>query len=307
MDIWKAMPHYKDMTCKRCGGTNMTQLPPDMLYTCMNCGYVSDEVVMEYQVQFQNNKPQVHIEEMKKDMNVLQFVVHLHSVVYPLGNNNKHWVKTVKNTYSKLRNTKGSMRGLRMPIIIGTIVYCMLIVDNTPMTIPLLVSYLNETLNRFYVKEKQITIEKFEEYRDGKKKEFKKVLQKIQPKCFGCERPRVNKYLPFGINLLKLGNYRTDIMSITRIVEKHQDRLFKITNSNSEIATCILFIGVLMSFKSPPKKSEFILGIKTSRILTLYDNIISSEIEDLKCMVCKYKLRKTPFRTAVKKKYASLP
>jgi hypothetical protein len=132
----------------------------------------------------------------QQDIAVAQFVSKVFYTMNPDANTPPYdWINGIVMSYKDIRKQrakgkkkeKDGMKGLRMPIIVGVLLYCMFIIDNMAIPAPMLIMVLNKALQKYQTKidKKEITLVKFDEYRFNDKKGIKNELIKIAPRCYG--------------------------------------------------------------------------------------------------------------------------
>lgn len=266
---------------------------------CMSCGVVSNEPVFEHQTEFTNNgRPQNHIQKMEDLQHVKLHVQHLHQIIYGgMKNDSSAWVTVVTDIYKKLLTARSkSLKGMKTIIIVTVIIECMLMSEKRPLVRPLLLQFLNTTLNAYDVKSKSkaVTMSQYENYRAGKKG-LRTILERIQPTCYGKRKPPVDQYIAFTANILKArGQFKEEnklkATKFAKLLDDNKSKLGIDMYTNSEIAVCVLFL--FSNFLDTKlKQREKIFGISSTRIQNLYKKIHTSTVSVVQDAITKYELK----------------
>ena len=190
-----------------------------------------------------------------EDYKVVQYVTYIYYTMYPTKRGDvypSNWKDAIVYGYQKIREArakirkssiKDGMKVLRLHIVVGTLLYCILIQDNIAIPVPIFLKYLNNALKEYLTKTvpKEINVQTFERYRTESKPKgigIKPYLKKGLPGCFKDVEPE--EMIEFtGFSLLKLK--RNDVYRAKRIA-KQAKRGFLDTEPPSYIAIASLYI-----------------------------------------------------------------
>ena len=194
---------------------------------------------------------------------VVQYVTYVYYTMYPMKANvyPSHWVQGVVDTYQKIRkerakirkgDLKDGMKGLRLHIVVGVILYCVLVGSKIAIPTPLFIKHLNDALNMYRTKidKTPIDIQKFEQYRTDNKpkgKGIKPFLKKHISECYKDLEPEdLVEFTAF--DLLKLP--RKTVYNVTKKVAELSKSEFKENEPPSYIAIAALYISGINNGKS---------------------------------------------------------
>jgi hypothetical protein len=246
---------------------------------------------------------------LQEEAKVAQYVNNIYSLMYALGNGGRptNWINAIVGTYKDIRRARvmefrkkrkitkktpnrvleeserqerkkeyaSALKGLRMPIIVGCILRCLLIQDNVGIPARILLRYMNDALKMSAARQLDktpITLEQFENYRFDEKKGIKKALKKVVPKCYQKEEP--DKLVQFtGFSLL--GMNRVSVFKAVRLARNITNEFSDMTASG-DIAIAALFT-VLVIDGYDYKKALPILTISQEKSQIYYSTFFNSK------------------------------
>ena len=191
-----------------------------------------------------------------EDYKVVQFVTYVFYEMYPMKDGEVYpsaWKEGVVYGYQKIREarakqrksaTKDGMKGLRLHIIVGALLYCTLVQSKEAlMPVPIFLQYLNNALKRYLTKNdrKEIDIKTFERYRTESKLKgigIKPYISKVLPLCYRDLEPEDMVQFT-GFSKLKLK--RPEVFRARRIADKSKG-YFNDTEPPSYIAIASLYM-----------------------------------------------------------------
>lgn len=244
---------------------------------------------------------------VQEEAAVAQYVQNIHRVMYPEANSRPtDWINAVVGTYKQIRKQRvvefrrakgkplasprgqlapevrvevkkeymAAMKGLRMHVIVGCILRCLLVQDNVGIPVRILLRYMNEAL-KFSLSKKEatpITLEQLERYRyDTKSKGIRQSLQKVVPRCYEKMSPEsLVSYT--GYSLLRLG--QADVQRAMRLARAGV-RVFDDLTPSGDIAIGALF-SVMVSLGLHKSKSVDLLAMPKTRLTALYKGFKNS-------------------------------
>ena len=193
-----------------------------------------------------------------EDKHISQFVTFVYYTMYPLKNNYpNHWKTQVLDFYKRIRqqraiirksSSKNGMKGLRLQIVVGAILYCILIKQNIVIPIPFFVKILNNALKRYHTKidKNPINLQTYERYRTNNKIKgiyIKPLISELLPKCYHDVQPEdMIEFIGFSY----LGLNRQLVYKAKRIA-KYSKTFFDDIVPHSYIAISALYITVSLS------------------------------------------------------------
>lgn len=196
----------------------------------------------------------------QEEAKVAQYVQNIHQEMYPLSNTRPtNWINAVVGTYKSIRRRrvlefrklkgsnyktppgkgmlskknhearqkeyKAAMKGLRMHIVVGCILRCLLVQDKVGVPSRILLRCMNNALKHYKTKKEQtpITLEEFEKYRyDSRSKGIREALSKEVPRCY--EQMEPDSQVSFtGYSILRL--QRPDVMRAIRLARNIQPEI----------------------------------------------------------------------------------
>ena len=210
---------------------------------------------------------------IQEEPKVAQYVQYIHAEMYPSANSRPtNWINAIVGTYKTIRRKRviefrkakglplrsppgqlsraehaavmkekqSAMKGLRMHIIVGCILRCLLVQDNVGIPARILLRYMNNALKHSASKgeKTQISLEQFEKYRyDSRSKGIKDSLIRMTPRCYNKQDPM--SLVSFTGNSL-LGLTREEVLRARRMA-KNIEREFPDTTPAGDIAIGALF------------------------------------------------------------------
>ena len=195
-----------------------------------------------------------------EDYKVVQYVTYVYYTMYPMKAGEvypSNWkegavygYKKIREARAKLRGSpiKDGMKGLRLQIVVGALLYCILIKEHIAIPTPIFLKYLNAALNKYVTKEdqKHIDLQTFERYRTESKPKgigIKPFLKKQVPECYRDLEPE--DMIEFtGFSLLSLK--RPDVYRAKRLAI-HGKKGFSDTEPPSYIAIACLYIVAIQN------------------------------------------------------------
>ena len=268
---------------------------------------------------------------VQEEAKVAQYVQNIHKEMYPLANDRPtNWINAVVGTYKSIRRrrvlefrkSKGStyktppgkgmlskenhearqkeykaaMKGLRMHIVVGCILRCLLVQDNVGIPVRILLRCMNNALKYFQTKREQtpITLEDFEKYRyDTRSKGIRESLSKEVPRCY--EKMEPESLVSFtGYSILRL--QRPDVMRAMRLARNIKPE-FPDTTPAGDIAIGALFT-VLVSLNRHRDSIVSFLAMTQPKLTSLYATFKKSSNQsvqrDLQSTISPSRLFKSP-------------
>ena len=207
--------------------------------------------------------------------------------VYPINwiDPVRHAFKQIRKERAKLLKTKeqNSMKGLKMHVIIGVILRCLLYKENIHLPLPIFIWYLNEGLKRSLLKKERqpVTIELFERYRLDAKKGIRTSVKKLMPQCY-ADVPAENL---IQFTMFSIMRFDRQVVQKTRQLAREATQLFPDSTSPSTIAIgCMYMVAQLTDKKVNIKQfgltkqklistANVILGSQTLRIQNIIRNL----------------------------------
>uniref|UniRef100_A0A6C0F5G7 Uncharacterized protein n=1 Tax=viral metagenome TaxID=1070528 RepID=A0A6C0F5G7_9ZZZZ len=196
---------------------------------------------------------------------------------------------SAKEHAKKKKEYQSAMKGLKMHIIVGCILRCVLIQNNSAVPIRILLHFLNSALKRWSSTTKNektpITLRVFDQYRTNSSKGIMTIINKQMPKCYLKEKPE-NLVSFTGYRIL--GLCRKDVLRAQRLARNIVPDFEDITSSG-DIAIGALFC-VLVSLNLHNEPIVNILGLSKAKLKTLYtvfkDSTNSAVQKDMQTNVC---------------------
>lgn len=240
------------------------------------------EAYLDMQYQPPANRPWEKPYIKEEDVKVGQFIKAIHDEFYPLRAGEtipQNWINSVVNVYQQLRQIrakdkkvsyKDGLKGLRMHLIVSTILYCVLIIDRIAIPSPLYLHFINVAINKSSTA-KSITLKQFENYRTDAKKGIRKYLSKVQPLCYNDELSP-DLFIPFGCRVFF--NFSEQDIRLCQRIARNSYELFDEQTTSSQIAiACILLVGINKGYSIKAKHFEGITEARLKKLYkVLYDN-----------------------------------
>ena len=219
-----------------------------------NRAYVKEEFEMRVGLDQTYGPPTV------EDYKVVQYVTYVYYTMYPMKAGEvypSNWKEGAVYGYQKIRESraklrgseiKDGMKGLRLHVVVGVLLYCILIKEHIAIPTPIFLKYLNTALQRYVTKEdrKEIDIKTFERYRTESKPKgvgIKPFLRKTLPGCYVDIEPE--DLIEFtGFSLLSLK--RPEVYRAKRIAMRGKQG-FPDTEPPSYIAISALYIVAMQN------------------------------------------------------------
>lgn len=238
---------------------------------------------------------------VQEEAKVAQYVQNIHREMYPLGDARPtNWINAIVGTYKRVRHKRvlefrkarggaqrtppgqltaarraerkkeyqSAMKGLRMHIVVGCILRCLLVQDNVGLPVRILLRYMNNAMHHSSAKgdKTPITLEQFERYRyDTKTKGIKDALMHEVPRCYNRQEP--SSLVSFtGFSILRLS--RPDVQRAIRL-SRNITREFPDTTPAGDIAIGALF-SVMVSLGQEDHPSVQHLALSKTRLKSLY-------------------------------------
>tara|TARA_B110000977_G_scaffold201386_1_gene295739 strand:+ start:857 stop:1789 length:933 start_codon:yes stop_codon:yes gene_type:complete len=196
-----------------------------------------------------------------EDYKVVQYVTYVYYTMYPFKEGDVYpaaWKDGVVGNYQEIRaerakahktKLKHGMKGLRLQIVVGVLLYHMLIQQQENlMPVPLFVKYLNAAMKRYSTKadQRSIDLQLFERYRTESKIKgigIKPYLKKAFPSSYIDIQPEnMIQFVAFSLFSLK----RPEVFRARRIAE-YSKLEFIDTTPPSNIAIAALYIVALQN------------------------------------------------------------
>lgn len=195
-----------------------------------------------------------------EDYKVVQYVTYVYYTMYPTKAGDvypSHWKEGVVQEYQKIRKAraklrrseiKDGMKGLRLHIVVGVLIYCTLIASKIAIPTPIFIKYLNTALKRYLKKgdTKEIDLQTFERYRTDNKPKgigIKPFLKKAAPLCYADLEPEdLIEFTGFSL----LGLKRPEVFRAKRIALNGK-KGFSDTEPPSYIAIGALYIVAIQN------------------------------------------------------------
>lgn len=228
------------------------------------------------------------IQQVQEDYKVGKIVKDVYFTMFPEKEGETYpanWILSAIGNYRQIRKERAkklktkeqdAMKGLKMHVVAGCILRCQLIHDNVNIPLPVLIQYMNKSLNRSQEKKQRqtVTLEAFETYRTDAKKGIKTYLKKVLPKCYNDLDPE--NLIDFtGYSILRFE--REDVMKARRIarhVWNNGSGDFPDTTSPSIVAIGALFTVCMIKNMNV---DYTLFGLSKVKLGTAYRTILRSE------------------------------
>ena len=229
--------------------------------------------------------------------------------VYP-----SNWIIPVIGHYKKIRElrakrlktkNKDAMKGMRLHIVVGVIIRCLLIQENIGIPVPVLLRFINMSLKRSQEKKERepIKIETFETFRTDARKGLKDSIKQVIPQCYEDVQPEdLVNFTAYSLLRFK----RDEVMKARRLARTAWNNgkgAFPDSTSPSVIAIGAIYTVMVM--KNDHTNYDYrIFGITKASLLNAYKRVSSIvtniELPHYSTLLNKPKPKKTKKKSSVK-------
>jgi hypothetical protein len=296
-NIWQHFEAYQQQH-QKVNNVYVNQNDPNLV-----AAYVNANPDWNWRPGYNDNWEVQYVKE--QDIKVGEFVVAIYREFYPLKCDTwpSRWIGFIVAAYRSVRSArskkhkmhvKNAMKGLRLHLIVGSLLHCMLISDGNPIPPQLLLTYINKAIRRG----KKLTLKEFENYRTDRKKGIRVEMSRLQPACY--EDVSADKFIQFGARNL-LGFTTKDIAKAKKLAIHVQDKFNFMVSAPSIAIACMLVVGIGRRY--PISASDF-TDMTLERLRKLYGDVIKFNtdvnVTDLKLLPPKDLFKKSKKSASIK-------